>query len=90
MSSVSKAFYKPLALATSVLGGILAGAVFKVVWQRVGTDDESAPDPKDLSRPVREVLVAAAVQGAVFGLVNAAVDRAGASGYRKLTHEEPT
>ena len=31
MSTVSKAFYKPLSLATSVLGGIAAGAVFNQI-----------------------------------------------------------
>lgn len=89
MSAVSKAMYKPMALATSVLGGVLAGLVFRQIWSRVG-ENEEPPEPKDLGRDVREVLVAAAVQGAVFGLVKAAVDRAGAHGYRAVTHESPT
>ncbi|TFI43006.1 DUF4235 domain-containing protein [Rhodococcus sp. 1R11] len=33
--------------------------------------------------------LAAAVHGAVFGVVKAAVDRAGATGYRAITHESP-
>ncbi|ANY22579.1 MULTISPECIES: DUF4235 domain-containing protein [Gordonia] len=88
MSAVSKAMYKPMSLATSVLGGIAAGAVFGQIWKRI-SDDESAPDPKDLERSNTEVLVAAALQGLVFGLVKAAVDRAGARGYRAVTHENP-
>nr|GLK38968.1 hypothetical protein GCM10017611_58380 [Rhodococcus wratislaviensis] len=88
MSAVSKAMYKPLALAASVAGGIAASAVFGQVWKRVAGESE-APDPKDLSRSTREVLIAAAVQGTVFGLVKAAVDRAGAQGYRKLAHADP-
>lgn len=90
MSGVSKAVYKPLSLGMSVLGGLLAGAVFKQVWKRVGDNDPEAPDPKDLGRSVQEVLIAAAVHGAVFGLVKAAVDRAGAKGYRALTNEDPS
>lgn len=89
MSAVAKAIYKPLSLATSVLGGIAAGAVFKQIWKRVDDNDAAAPNPKDLNRSVREVLIAAVIQGAVFGLVKAAVDRAGATGYRALTHEDP-
>lgn len=88
MSAVSKAMYKPMSLATSVLGGIAAGAVFGQIWKRI-SEDESAPDPKDLERSNTEVLVAAALQGLVFGLVKAAVDRAGARGYRAVTHENP-
>ncbi|MBY6410380.1 DUF4235 domain-containing protein [Rhodococcus sp. BP-252] len=90
MSAVSKAMYKPLALATSVLGGIAAGAVFKQIWKYVGDNDVEAPDPKDLNRSVQEVLLAAAIHGAVFGIVKAAVDRAGATGYRALAHEDPS
>ncbi|TQC42149.1 DUF4235 domain-containing protein [Rhodococcus sp. WS4] len=88
MSAVSKAMYTPLALAASVRGGIVAGAVFGQLWKRVAGESE-APDPKDLSRSTREVLIAAALQGIVFGLVRAAIDRAGAQGYRKLAHADP-
>lgn len=42
MSAVVKAIYKPLSLATSVLGGIAAGVVFKQIWKRV--DDNDAAD----------------------------------------------
>ncbi|MGA9872194.1 MAG: DUF4235 domain-containing protein [Rhodococcus sp. (in: high G+C Gram-positive bacteria)] len=89
MSTVSKAMYKPLSLGMSVLGGVLAGAVFKQVWKRVGDNEPKAPDPKDLNKSIQEVLIAAAIHGAVFGLVKAAVDRAGAKGYRALTQEDP-
>ncbi|KJF22515.1 DUF4235 domain-containing protein [Rhodococcus sp. ACPA4] len=88
MSAITKAMYKPLSLATSVIGGIAAGAVFQQIWKRVG-HDEKAPDPQDLNRSSKEVLIAAALQGAVFAVVKAAVDRAGAKSYRALTHEDP-
>ncbi|GAB37940.1 MULTISPECIES: DUF4235 domain-containing protein [Gordonia] len=88
MSTVSKAFYKPLSLATSVLGGIAAGAVFNQIWKRV-SDKPDAPSPTDLQRTNSEVLTAAALQGLIFGLVRAAVDRAGARGYKAVTHEDP-
>jgi len=89
MSAVSKAAYKPLSLATSVLGGVAASAAFAQVWKRLG-NDAKAPDPKDLQRSKTEVLVAAALQGLIFGLVKAAVDRAGARGYKAVTHEDPS
>jgi hypothetical protein len=89
MSSVSKAMYLPLQIATSVAGGLLAGKVFTEVWQRVSPSDQEPPDPKDLDRSGREAITAAALQGLVFGLVRALVDRAGAHGYRAVTHQSP-
>ncbi|MCV7301067.1 DUF4235 domain-containing protein [Mycobacterium barrassiae] len=89
MSATSKALYKPLSIATSVAGGLLAGKVFTEIWQRVSPSDQEPPEPKDLTRSTREALVAAAIQGLIFGLVRAAVDRAGAKGYRAITHDDP-
>lgn len=89
MSATSKALYKPLSVATSVAGGLLAGKVFTEIWQRVSPSDQEPPEPKDLTRSTREALIAAAFQGLIFGLVRAAVDRAGAKGYRAITHDDP-
>jgi Protein of unknown function (DUF4235) len=89
MSKISKAFYLPLSVATSVGGGLLAGALFTRIWKRIDDSDQPPPDPKDLNLSGREALGAAALQGLVFGLVKAAVDRAGARGYQAVTHESP-
>lgn len=88
MSTTAKSVYRPLSLIVSILGGALAGLVFRQVWSRIGSDD-IAPDPKDLQQSTTEVLLAAAIQGVVFGLVKAAVDRAGARSFRALAHENP-
>ena len=89
MSTFSKALYMPLSIGSSVAGGLLAGKLFTEIWQRISPSDQEPPDPKDLERPGREALTAAALQGLVFGLVRAAVDRASAHGYRAVTHERP-
>uniref|UniRef100_UPI0028A7D98E DUF4235 domain-containing protein n=1 Tax=Mycolicibacterium sp. TaxID=2320850 RepID=UPI0028A7D98E len=78
-----------LSMATSVAGGLLAGAVFSRIWKHVDDSGEGPPDPKDLRRSAREALIGAALQGLIFGVVRAAVDRAGARGYRAVTHLDP-
>jgi hypothetical protein len=85
----SKLLYQPLSIATSVAGGLLASAVFSQVWRRISADEQPPPDPKDLQRSARGALLAAGLQGLIFGLVRAAVDRAGAHGYAAVTHESP-
>jgi Protein of unknown function (DUF4235) len=79
-----KLLYKPVSLLVSVLGGMVAGAIFKQVWKLAAGEDE-APKATDIRRGNREVLLAAALQGAIFAVVKAALDRGAAEGTRKLT-----
>jgi hypothetical protein len=85
---VKKLLYKPLSLAFGVAGGILAGIVFKQVWKVVAGEEE-APEATSEEYSWAEVLTAAALQGAIFAVVKAAVDRGGAAGVRKLTGDWP-
>lgn len=79
-----KLVYKPVSFLVSMLGGILAGAIFKQVW-KLAAGEEEAPSATDARRGYKEVLIAAALQGAIFALVKAALDRGAAQGVRKLT-----
>jgi uncharacterized protein DUF4235 len=79
-----KLLYKPFGLLVSVVGGLLAGALFKRLWRAVAEEDQ-APTAKDRDKTWHEVIAAAAIQGAVFGAVRAAIDRAGATVYAELT-----
>ncbi|MFD3747442.1 DUF4235 domain-containing protein [Nocardia sp. NPDC058633] len=83
-----KTLYRPLGMVVGVLGGVAAGAVFNRVWGVVAGGEEP-PSATARDHTWREVLLAAALQGAVFGLVKAAVDRAGATGYKSLTGTWP-
>ncbi len=83
-----KLMYKPLSLAFGVAGGIVAGMVFKQVWKAVAGEEE-APEATSQDYGWGEVLAAAALQGAIFAVVKAAVDRGGAASVRKLTGHWP-
>ena len=86
---MKKVLYKPFSLAFGVAGGIIGGIVFKQVWKLVAGEDE-APEATSEDYSWTEVLIAAAVQGAIFAVVKAAVDRGGAAGVKKLTGEWPS
>jgi hypothetical protein len=81
---MARIIYKPIGLLVAVIGSQLAGVVFKRVWP-----GDDAPEAKDARKGWGEVLAAAVVHGAVFGGIKAAVDRAGATGFAKLTGKWP-
>ncbi|MFC9435096.1 DUF4235 domain-containing protein [Nocardia sp. NPDC057030] len=83
-----KTLYKPLGLVVSVIGGLAANAAFTRVWRALSGEDQ-APTATAKNYAWSEVLLAAALQGAIFGLVKAAIDRAGATGYKSLTGTWP-
>ncbi|MFJ3583320.1 DUF4235 domain-containing protein [Streptomyces sp. NPDC090127] len=80
--------YKPIGLALGMTSGMIAGAAFKQAWKMIGHDDD-APDATDEHRSWQEILLAAALQGAIFAVVKAAVERSGAVTTRRLTGTWP-
>ncbi|GAA3132396.1 DUF4235 domain-containing protein [Streptomyces rectiviolaceus] len=84
----SKIAYKPVGMALGALAGVAAGGLFKQAW-KVVSHDEDAPDATDEDRGWREILLAATLQGAIFAVVKAAVDRGGAVATRRLTGAWP-
>jgi hypothetical protein len=85
---LNKVAYKPVGILMGVAAGALAGMVFKQVW-KLAAGDGDAPNATDEDRGWGEILAAAALQGAIFAIVKAAVDRGGAAGVRKLTGDWP-
>ncbi|MFE2553440.1 DUF4235 domain-containing protein [Streptomyces sp. NPDC059355] len=84
----SKVAYKPVGLALGAGAGLLAGALFKEVWKLAGHEDD-VPNATDEERHWREILIAAAIQGAIFALVKAAVQRSGAVAVRRVSGTWP-
>ena len=62
---------KPIGMAAGAAGG----AAFKTVWRRVDAGRD-VPKAQDGGRSWRAVLIAAALQGAVFAVIHAVVERA--------------
>jgi len=88
VSTLEKVAYKPVGILFGVGAGVLAGFVFKEVWKLASGDDD-APNATDEERGWGEIVVAAALQGAIFGVVRALVDRGGAAGVRRITGTWP-
>jgi hypothetical protein len=89
-STTAKLLYRPVGLASSVVGGLVAGAIFKQVWRRAAPGAKSDP-PTALQTeyPFREIVLAAALQGVIFSVVKTVIDRQGARAFERWTGEWP-
>ena len=89
-SKAAKILYRPWGLAASLIGGVVAGQVFQQVWKRLDPDSSGDP-PKPLQSEyrLRKILVAALVQGAIFSVVRALINRGGARAFERWTGEWP-
>ena len=89
-STSAKILYRPIGLVSGIVSGALAGVLFKQLW-KVASPSHSKDTPKALESefPLREILVAAAVQGAIYATVKALVDRGGARAFEKTFGEWP-
>lgn len=88
LTGLAKLAYKPIGLFFGLVGGLLAGQVFALVWKKISNDD-GPPRPLSEDYSTREVLVAATLQGAIFGLIKTAVDRYGLKGVRHFFDTPP-
>ena len=82
---------KLLFLPVSVVGGLIAGFVGKKVFDQVWglIDEEEPPDSKHLEISWGKLLVAAAVQGAIFRAVKEATDHGTRRAFMNLTGTWP-
>ncbi|MEZ3178015.1 DUF4235 domain-containing protein [Streptomyces pimonensis] len=80
--------YKPIGFVLGWTSGTVAGMAFQKAWKVIRHED-NAPDALDRDRRLGEILLAAAIQGALFAVVRSAVDRAGAKAIERSTGTWP-
>ena len=88
MSKTAELAYRPVGLLASLAAGAVASTIFKQIWRRVA-DEDDAPDALQSEYSLSKILIAAAIQGAIFAVVKALMDRGGARGFEKLTGSWP-
>ncbi len=77
-SKSAKILYRPVGIVSSVVGGLVAGQVFKQIYKRVSPGHrKDDPTPLQSEYPLKEIVLAALLQGAVYAVVKALIDPAG-------------
>jgi hypothetical protein len=84
LSKGAKLAYRPIGLIAGLIAGAISGAVFKQIWKLVAQQDD-APTALQSEYKMREVVIAAAIQGAIFAAVRSAADRTGAKAIERST-----
>lgn len=87
-SSTAALAYRPVSMLTSLAAASVAGTIFKQIWRRVAGEDD-APDALQRQYPLGTVLLAASIEGVIFAVIKALIDRGGAKGFEKLTGAWP-
>lgn len=89
-STSAKILYRPVGLVSSVVGGLIAGVLFKQVWRRAAPGEKTDPPTAlETEYPFKQILLAAAIQGVIFSVVKTVIDRQGARVFEKWTGEWP-
>lgn len=89
-SKTAKILYRPWGMLASILGGLIAGQIVQLIWKKaVPGDQEDAPKPLDSEYRLRQIVAAAVVQGAIFAVVRALINRGGARLFERATGEWP-
>lgn len=81
---MAKLLFKPFSILIGMAAGALGSLVFDYIWGLIG-ESEGAPAEDERDASWGEVLLAAAVSGAIFATARALVRRGGAKGFEKAT-----
>lgn len=90
-SRAAKVLYRPVGIVSSIAGGLVANAIFTRVWRRASPGDNTdPPSALDPSHKLSEILIATALQGAIFAVIKTVIDRAGARAFQRWSGEWPS
>lgn len=84
---MAKLLFLPVSIGTGLLAGLLSKKTFEFVWAKI--DDRQPPKPEHREADPRKLVLALAVEGAVFRAVKGLVDHGARQGFAKLTGAWP-
>jgi hypothetical protein len=82
-----KFLFMPVSITAGLVAGFLSKKIFDGVWRLV--DDEEAPEPEHKEISVVRMVLALAIEGAVFRAVRGVVDHQARKAFYNLTGSWP-
>jgi hypothetical protein len=82
-----KLAFLPVSLITGLIGGLIAKQAFEFIWSKV--DEEEPPDPDQRQISVPKLVLALAIEGAIFRAVRGLIDHGARRGFARFTGEWP-
>lgn len=82
-----KLMFKPVAILSGILAGLLARRSFASIWRRLDERDPPASDQRSASLP--KLALSLSIQGAVFSLARGLLDNLSRRGFAGLVGRWP-
>jgi hypothetical protein len=82
-----KFLFLPFSIAAGLIAGFLSKKIFEGVWHLF--DDEEAPEPAHREISLVKLIVALAIEGAVFRAVKGLVDHSARRSFQRVTGSWP-
>jgi hypothetical protein len=82
-----KVLFTPISIGVGLAAGLVANKIFDQVWGLF--DDQEPPESEHLNISIPKMLIAAAVQGAIFRTVKEIADHGLRHGFKELTGTWP-
>ena len=84
---MAKVLFTPFSILTGFLAGKLATVAFERIWALI--DDQESPEPAQRATGWPKLIIALALEGAIFRAVRGAFDRGSRELFRRATGAWP-
>jgi len=84
---VAKVLFIPFSIGGGLVAGFVGKKVFEQIWGLI--DEEEPPEPEHRVSPWGKMLLATALEGAIFRATRAAADRGSRQAFASLTGTWP-
>jgi len=84
---MGRIIFVPIGIIAGLIAGQISKKIFDLIWSRISDEEAPESEHREVSWP--QLLIALALEGAIFRLAKGLVDRGTRAGYLRLTGSWP-